>query len=261
MTRAYATILVEKSDHICTVTLNRPDKLNCFNRQMTEDFRALWLDLREDEDIRAVVLQAAEGRAFSSGVDVREGWRQTDDSQRPFDQEDPGEWLGPKSHKLWKPLIVAVHGICAGGAFYWLNEADIVICSDDATFFDPHLKFGKISAVEPIGALGRMPFQEISRMVLLADAERIGAQTAFRISLVTEITGRDDLHGRARELASQIASRHPVAVQGSVKALWEAQSLPRQQAVSNALKYVQVGKAIATNVELDKMASGKWVLR
>jgi hypothetical protein len=62
-------------------------------------------------------------------------------------------------------------------------------------------------------------------------------------------------------LALQIASRHPVAVQGSVKALWEAQSLPRQQAVSNALKYVQVGKAIATNVELGNMSSAEWVLR
>jgi enoyl-CoA hydratase/carnithine racemase len=261
MTMNYETILVDKSEHIATVTLNRPDKLNCFNRRMTEEFRHLWLDLRADEDIRAVVLQAAEGRAFCSGVDVREGWRQRDDSHMPFDQEDPGEWLGPKSHKLWKPLIVAVHGICAGGAFYWLNEADIVICSEDATFFDPHLKFGKISAVEPIGALGRMPYQEISRMVLLADAERIGAQTALRISLVTEVTSRETLHARARDLAAQICTRHPVAVQGSVKALWEAQSLPRDQAISHSLKYIQVGKAIATNVELDKMASGKWVLR
>ncbi len=88
---------------------------------------------------------------------------------------------------------MAVHGMAAGGAFYWLNEADIVVCSADATFFDPHLKLGKLSSVEPIGALGRIPYQEISRMVLMADEERISAETALRISLVTEITTEDDM--------------------------------------------------------------------
>jgi enoyl-CoA hydratase/carnithine racemase len=180
----------------------------------------------------------------------------------PFDQDDPGEWLGPKSNKVWKPLIVAVHGIAAGGAFYWLNEADIVICSEDATFFDPHLKFGKISAVEPIGAMGRIPYQEIMRMVLLADAERISASTALRISLVTEVTVNERLWARAHELAAMIARRHPVAVQGSVRAVWEAQSLPRAQAVSNALKYIQIGKPIATDLNLaSTRAEAGWTLR
>jgi enoyl-CoA hydratase/carnithine racemase len=111
---------------------------------------------------------------------VKEGWRAPGEELTPFDQEDPGEWLGPKSNKVWKPLIVAVHGMAAGGAFYWLNEADIVICSEDATFFDPHLKFGKISAVEPIGAMGRIPLQEITRMVLLADTERYTLDSCSR---------------------------------------------------------------------------------
>jgi enoyl-CoA hydratase/carnithine racemase len=144
---------------------------------------------------------------------------------------------------VWKPFIVAVHGMAAGGAFYWLNEADIAICSEDATFFDPHLKFGKLSSVEPIGALGRIPYQEISRMVLLADEERISAQTALRISLVTEITSNEGLWPRAQEIAASIAAREPLPTQGSVRALWEAQSLPRQQAVSNAVKYIQISKS------------------
>jgi len=67
-------------------------------------------------------------------------------------------------------------------------------------------------------------------MVLLADTERIGAQTALRISLVTEVTPLDTLWTRAHELAALIAQRHPVAVQGSIRAIWEAQSLPRAQA-------------------------------
>jgi enoyl-CoA hydratase/carnithine racemase len=257
----YSTILLHIADQVATITLNRPEQLNCFNRSMVLEFRDLWNRLRTDPDVRVVVLRAAGDRAFCSGVDVKEGWRGAE-SGTPFDQDDPGEWLGPKSNKVWKPLIVAVHGIAAGGAFYWLNEADIVICSEDATFFDPHLKFGKISAVEPIGALGRIPLQEIIRMVLLADSERICATTALRISLVTEIAPtREQLWERAQQLALQIALRHPVAVQGSIRAIWEAQGMPRAQALANALRYIQVGKPIATEVKPSSTKSGSWTLR
>jgi len=257
----YETLLVEIAHGVATITLNRPERLNCFNRTMVLEFRRLWSELRSDDRVRVCVLRAAPGRAFCSGVDVKEGWRADGEEHRPFDQDDPGEWLGPKSNKVWKPLIVAVPGMAAGGAFYWLNEADIVLCSEDATFFDPHLKFGKIAAVEPIGAMGRIPMQEITRMVLLADSERIGAQTALRISLVTEVTTLERLWPRAAELAAMIAERHPVAVQGSMRAIWEAQSLPHAQAVSNALKYIQIGKPIATDVRPTTVKGGEWVLR
>lgn len=252
------TLLFEATDGVATITLNRPDRLNAFNRQMVMEFRQLWQKIRHDPEIRVVVLRGAPGRAFCTGVDVREGWRAPGEEAAPFDQDDPGEWLGPKSNKVWKPLVVAVHGMAAGGAFYFLNEADIVICSEDATFFDPHLKFGKISAVEPIGALGRIPMQEITRMVLMADAERVTAATALRISLVTEVVAEEALWARANELATAIATRHPVAVQGSIRAIWEAQGVPRQQALSNALRYIQVGKPIATELKPASTANKDW---
>ena len=119
-------------------------------------------------------------------------------------------------------MIVAVSGMAAGGAFYFLNEADIVICSDESTFFDPHVTYNQVSACEPIGAFAKMPFSEIQRMVLLGNHERITAQTALRISLVTEVLPADKLWDRAHELAGFIASKHPVAIEGSVKAMWDA---------------------------------------
>ncbi len=240
---SYSTLLVDLADGVLTITLNRPDKANSFNQEMIQDFSRLWPAVREDPAVRVMVLRAAPGKAFCTGVDVREGWRGSDPEPEPFDYDDPGDWLGPKSNRVWKPFVVAVHGMAAGGAFYWLNEADIVICSRDATFFDPHLKFGKLSSVEPIGALGRIPYQEISRMVLMADEERISAETALRISLVTEITDPEALWPRAQEIAASIAAREPAPTQGGVRALWEAQSLPREQAVRNAVKYIQISKS------------------
>jgi enoyl-CoA hydratase/carnithine racemase len=251
---SYETILFEIADGIATITLNRPDRMNSFNHAMTREFRALWNKIRTDDAVRVVVLRATPGRAFCTGVDVKEGEREA-----VFDVGEPGEWLGPKSNKVWKPMIVAVSGMAAGGAFYWLNEADIIICSEDATFFDPHTTFGMVSAVEPIGAIGRIPALEILRMVLLGNDERITAETAKRISLVTEITSNSALWSRATEIARLIAAKPPAAVQGSVRAFWEAQSLPRAQAVSNALKYTQLGNPIGTaQVDRSKMQTPKW---
>jgi enoyl-CoA hydratase/carnithine racemase len=259
---SYETLLTSLAGGVLTVTLNRPKQANSFNHAMIEDFTTLWDAIREDDNVRVIVLRAAPGRSFCTGVDVREGWRAPGHEPGPFDYDDPGDWLGPKTNRVWKPLVMAVHGMAAGGAFYWLNEADIVVCSADATFFDPHLKLGKLSSVEPIGALGRIPYQEISRMVLMADEERISAETALRISLVTEITTEESLWSRANEIATGIAARDAVAVQGSVRALWEAQSLPRAQAISNAVKYIQISKAASPVKQAPKsLKSAPWKLR
>ena len=179
----YETILYETSpDGVATITINRPDFMNAFNHQMGADFVDAWKRVRADDNVRAVVLRAAGDRAFSTGADVKAGgWSRKEIG--PFDQDDPGEHLGPKQNKVWKPVITAVHGLCCGGAYYWINESDIVICSEDAQFFDPHTTFGMVCAVEPTGLLARMPYGDIMRMVLMGNDERISAQTALRISL------------------------------------------------------------------------------
>ena len=186
---SYETILFEQgADKVATVTINRPEALNSFTRKMCEEFRQVWERIRVDSSINAVVLRASPGRAFCPGVDVRGGGGNVLMYDDVFAQVDPGEYLGPKQNRLWKPVVAAVHGMCAGGAFYWINEADIVICSQDATFFDPHVTYGMVAALEPIGLRQRVPLPEVLRMALLGNDERIGAATALRISLVTEVT-------------------------------------------------------------------------
>ena len=119
-----------------------------------------------------------------------------------------------------------------------------------------------VAAVEPIGAMARMPLSQIQRMVLLGNDERIGAETALKINLVTEITSIEALWSRAAELAALIAQKHPVAIQGTVRAIWEAQGLPRSIAVANALKYTQIGNPIGTrDVDRSKMKTPSWRLR
>ena len=244
MSQNYQTILYEAApDGVATITLNRPDRMNSFNQQMLNEFVAVWKQVSETDSVRAVVLRAAGERAFCTGVDVKEG---IDRTSSPFRDEDPSTSLGPKSNRVWKPIICAVHGMAAGGGFYFINESDIVICSEEAQFFDPHTSFGMVCAVEPVGLLGRMPRGEISRMVLMGNDERISSATAQRLGLVSEVTPRDQLWARAHEIAALVAAKPAIAIQGTVRALWESRDLPHSQAIINALKYCQIGNELGT---------------
>jgi enoyl-CoA hydratase/carnithine racemase len=216
------TITVEVSEHVATVTLSRPEVMNAFDQPMLDEFAALWHRCRRDDDIRVVVLQADGERAFSTGVDRKAG---RDIHPNPFSADDPGQSLGAKQNRVWKPLICAVHGMVAGGAFYWLNEADVIICAEGTEFFDPHTTYGMASALEPIGLLRRMPLGEVLRIALFGLDERMSATRAYQIGLVSEIVATEDLRARARTLALRLAAKPPLAVQGTVKAIWDSAHL------------------------------------
>src|ERR1700737_4550928 len=136
---ALETVEFGVDEHVATITLNRPQVLNAFNQQMLDEFALIWQRCRRDDDIHVMVLRANGDRAFSTGVDRKDGRYR---HPNPWSDQDPGIFLGAKQNRVWKPLICALHGMVAGGAFYWINEADVVICAAGTTFFDPHTSFG-----------------------------------------------------------------------------------------------------------------------
>jgi len=258
MTAEFQTVLFEiGDDHVATITLNRPEVMNCFNQQMLEEFGEIWRICRQNDDIRAIVLRAAGERAFSTGVDRKQG-RFIHPNQ--WSADDPGFWLGAKQNRVWKPLILAINGMFAGGAFYWMNECDVAICSEDATFFDPHTTYGMASALEPAGLVRRIPFGEVMRIALFGNDERVSAARALTIGLVTEVTTGADLWGRAHELARRLAEKPPLAVQGTVKAVWDSLSMTIEAGRSVPLMYTQLVND-QTKLEFDSSATRSWELR
>jgi enoyl-CoA hydratase/carnithine racemase len=226
---------------VATITLDRPDVLNAFDRQMCEEVRDAWGRIKLDPDVNAVVLRAAGDRAFCTGLDVKKAYGQPDDI---WNHEDPGELLSPKWQKVWKPVVCAVHGMCTAGAFYFVNESDVVICSSDATFFDSHVTNGMVSALEPIGLMRRVGLGETLRIALSGNDERVSADTALRIGLVTEVVDRDALWDRAHEIAATIAEKPSAATQGTVRAIWESLDRPYRAAMEQGLLYTRVGNPI-----------------
>ena len=272
---SFETIAYEEADGVATVTLNRPDVHNAFNSLMQRELHTLWRALRRHDPVRCIVLTGAGDKAFCTGIDRMEQMGgQSDDStdpdvvgsgSTPFMFNDPGDNIGPKSCDLWKPVIAAVNGMACGGAFYMLGETEFIVAAEHASFFDPHVTYGMCASFEPIHMAGITPFAEIMRLSLLGNYERMSAQRAFQVGMVSEVVPADQLSGRAHELAAMIASQPRRAVEGTVRALWSTREMPQREAVRLGYAYVAMGTDQASIAEGQQLfASGKrveWKLR
>jgi enoyl-CoA hydratase/carnithine racemase len=266
------TLLYEESDGVAWVTLNRPAAYNAFDSVMQSELRDLWSMLRKNDDVRCVVLTGSGDKAFCTGLDrgeiqdldeLPEG--KLPGYNTPWDFDDPGKSVCPKSNDLWKPVIAAVNGMACGGAFYILGEVDFIIAADHATFFDPHVTYGMPAAFEPIFLLHKMPFQEVVRLSLLGAHERMSAQRAHQVGLVSEVVPLDELHSRTAWAAQAIADQPALAVGGTVRALWTGLELTRRQALDHAFLFTNIGTNAASLAEgQQRFSSGDridWRLR
>jgi len=272
----YDTLRYEERGGVAWVTMNRPDRHNAFNSLMQRELHDCWRTLRWRREVRCVVLTGAGDQAFCTGIDRREQMggdhdETTDENVvgsrggTPFHFNDPGDNLGPKSSDLWKPVIAAVNGMACGGAFYMLGEVEFIIAAEHATFFDPHVTYGMTAAFEPIHMHDRMPFGEIMRLSLLGNYERLSAQRAYEIGLVSQVVPGPELADAASWAAEAIASQPQLAIQGTVRAIWAARELSNRQAVALGYAFVGLGTDQESIAEGQRLfESGKrieWRLR
>lgn len=257
----FETIHYEEKNGVAWVTLNRPEKYNAFNTLMIRELHDIWRSLRNNGDVRCAVLTGAGDKAFCTGLDrseVNVDWPDALEGgsdghghgngigfESPLMHDDPGEFLGPKSCDLWKPVIAAVNGMACGGAFYMLGEVDFIIAAEHATFFDPHVDFGMPAVFEPIHMMQKMPIQEVMRMSLLGSAERMSAERAFQTGLVSEVVPGSELVDRTTWAAETIASYPTLAVQATVRAIWSGNELSRHQALEQGYALIALGTTAA----------------
>ncbi len=248
----FETVLYDERDGVAYVTMNRPEVHNAFNQTMRDELRQIWTDLRRNGDVRSVVLTGAGDRAFCAGIDRGEtiehyvehgGDRRAGtggvSSGVMFD--DVGVSICPKQCDLWKPVIAAVNGMACAGALYILGECDILIAAENATFFDPHVTFGMVSSFESIHLLQKLPLGETLRLALLGAHERMSAQRAFDVGLVSEVVPQDQLLPRAEWVAGRIASAVPAVIEATLQAVWTGHEQSRRQALALAHTFIAMG--------------------
>src|SRR5450631_3409171 len=132
--------LVERTEHVLTLTLNRPEQRNAFDDAMRIELRDLWTEVRQDRSVRCIVLTGA-GKGFCAGADMGG----LDGERAPLGDDIQDELAFLPGRRLEVPVIVAVNGVCAGGGLHYVADADIVIASEDAWFTDPHVGVGQVS--------------------------------------------------------------------------------------------------------------------
>lgn len=230
----YETILYELSDRIATITFNRPDRLNAISPEMAHELRHAYAAAEADPDVWTLVV-TGNGRAFCAGADVGEI---PEDGRvvypEPYLSTLP-QWEAPQEatppfRSMTKPVVTAVNGICCGAGLDLLTTGDVSIASERAEFFDPHVSIGLVSGRESVRLARVLPLGVAMRVALMGRHERLSAQRAYELGLISEIVPHDDLKRRAREIAGLINRNAPLAVRGTRLAIRKGIDLPLHEA-------------------------------
>ena len=220
---AYESLLIERHGAVGWLIFNRPAEGNAMNAQMLDDLESAWHELNADPDVR-VIVNTGEGRSFQTGLDVVQLARDPAALRKQSGRTRRAELKMTAWHNgVSKPVIAAVNGTCAGGGLHFIADADIVLASSNATFLDPHVSIGQVTAYEAIGLTRKIPFEAVMRMALVGRHERISAERAFALGMVSQIVDPpEQLREEAQALAEKIAENSPAAMAATKRALWGA---------------------------------------
>ena len=219
----YETLIVERRGPVGWLVFNRPDRGNALDATMLHELEGAWKELDADPDVR-VIVNAAEGKNFQTGLDVVQLSRDPDALREQSRRTKRSELrLTGWHNQVSKPVIAAVNGTCAGGGLHFVADADIVIAASDATFLDPHVSVGQVTAFEAIALVRKSPAEPILRMALVGRGERLSAQRAYELGILSQVVDPpDQLAAEAQALAEKIAKNSPAAMAATKRALWGA---------------------------------------
>ena len=218
----YASLIVERQGDVGWLIFNRPEVGNAMNATMLGELELAWRELDDDDRVKVIVNTGA-GKAFQTGLDVVQLSRDRDALKEQSRRTKRAELrLSAWQNGVATPVIAAVNGVCAGGGLHFVADADMVIASSSASFLDPHVSIGQVTAFEAIALLRKIPAEAVMRMALMGSQERISASRALDLGLVSEVVEPDALRAAAQDLAEKVARNSPAAMAATKRALWGA---------------------------------------
>ena len=224
---SYATLEVRRAGPVGWLVFDRPEVANAIDATMFDELEAAWAELDGDDAVRAIV-NTGNGTAFQTGLDVRQLARDPAALKRSARQTRDAELRLTAWHcGVDTPVIAAVNGVCAGGGLHFVADADLVVASSTASFLDPHVSVGQVSAYETIGLVTQAPAEAVMRMALVGNGERMSAERAHQLGIVSEVVHPPEaLVDRAQALGEQIAAQPPELVRALKRAVWQALDRP-----------------------------------
>lgn len=195
------TVLIEISERVATVTLNRPQQYNALSRELRNEFTRALIELNADDDVDVIIVTGSGDKAFSAGADLNEL------ETAPLTPEEMGHESAfmQAFADLKKPIIAAVNGLAVTGGFELAALCDILVASSNARFADTHCRVGVVSAwgfTQTLTAL----IGPVRARYLSFTGNFIDAQTAKEWGLVLDVLPPDELMPFCRKLAADIVS-------------------------------------------------------
>ena len=212
----YSSLIVQTEDHICTITINRPDKLNALNKTVIEELGAAIDDVNKNPEIRSAIITGSGPKAFVAGADISEFTSLSANGGKGLAQKGQ-DLVFSKIEQSTKPIIAAVNGFALGGGCELAMSCHFRVASDNAKFGQPEVNLGLIPGY---GGTQRL-VQLIGKgraMELLMTGNMIDASTALQYGLVNHVISQEELLNKTKAILAIINSKAPLAVAACIKA-------------------------------------------
>jgi enoyl-CoA hydratase/carnithine racemase len=213
MSESNSTLLTTISDDgVCTLTMNRPEKLNSWTRQMEEELETAFQTIEHDiGSYRVIVLRGA-GKAFCAGVDLEvvaeeQTYRARELRTVMATRHRLFDWL----EQIELPVVAAVHGYCLGGGLELALSCDFRLASDEATFGMPELGFGQIPGSGAASRITALAGPAVAKDLIIT-ARQFDAAEAMRLGLLTRVFESSGFEEGVSAFVDDLASKPPLAV-------------------------------------------------
>ncbi|HCY87895.1 MAG TPA: enoyl-CoA hydratase [Desulfobacteraceae bacterium] len=217
----FETIIMTTDDnHIGTLTLNRPDKLNTFSSQMAGELNQALGLMDNDPKVRVILLKGA-GKAFCAGIDVNELEGKTPLEYREWIERMEAPLVGIS--KIKTPVIAQLQGVAAANGMGLIAAADLVMAAENAKMGLTAINVG-LNCVGPVIPVARCVGRK-KALELLLYGNLVKADEALRLGLINQVVPKQDLEDRAYAWAKELAAKSPVAVQIAKSAFYASEDM------------------------------------
>jgi enoyl-CoA hydratase len=223
----FDNLLLERDGRVACLTINRPAVLNALNTPTLDELRRAVLDLKQDDEIGAIVLTGSGNRAFVAGADINELARQSPVSGR--EHALAGQHVFDVIENLGKPVVAAINGFALGGGCELAMACTLRIAAESAQLGQPEINLGIIPGYGGTQRLSRLVGKGRALELMLTGAP-ISAAEAERIGLVNRVVPAADLMNEARKLAAALAAQPPIAVRYILNAAHKGLEMPFAEA-------------------------------
>src|SRR5262245_63769375 len=212
----FENLLIDREGRVALVTINRPKVLNALNSQTLDEIRRAALDLKEDEQVRVVIITGAGEKSFVAGADINELAVQSPSGGR--EHALAGQHVFDLIENLGKPVVAAINGYALGGGCELAMACTLRVAADTAKLGQPEINLGLIPGYAGTQRLARLVGKGKAMEIILTGTP-IAAAEAERIGLVNRVVPAADLMGEAKKLAGHLSTQAPVALHYIIEAI------------------------------------------